>query len=443
MAHNAGKLASSTKSLISVIEAQEKIISSTTHALTEAVPLLETAGRVLAEDICADRPFPPFHRVAMDGFAIWVDEVEKNPTTYRVQEVQAAGSPPAQLLDRSFCIEVMTGAVLPGGTNCIIPYEEVVRHRGENETEAAIVLKDVGKRWMPMSNIHREGCDAAFLSRLVKKGSRIDCHVVGIAAAVGKSQLRCTQRPRIAIVSTGSELVSVESQPLPHQIRSSNAQSIAAALARHGYSQTRLYHVRDDGQKLLETIGELTANNDFILFTGGVSVGKYDLVPSALEAGGVRQIFHGIAQKPGKPLWFGRSEADCLVFGLPGNPMSALVCLHRFAIPAINLFSGITQSFQPSFDVLYQPGYERKNQVLFAPATFHVDGSGFLRATLKKHHGSGDFVALLDTDGFVEIPPAGESAQSWQAWLWEPRFSPFIDKQKSSVGAGGHAANDI
>lgn len=403
--------------MITVKEAEANVSSHTLQGGVEKVPLSQAAGRILRESIVADRPFPPFDRVALDGIAIYLDDSGVPHKTYEVQGILGAGAAPDELKDKNQCIEVMTGAVLPPGTNCVIPYENV--SFPTSSTQRVATIKEV-QALSPFENVHRCGDDVAQGACLVKAGAPIDCHVVGVAATVGKHELLCSRLPRIAVVSTGTELVPVTDTPLPHQIRSSNVHSLGAALSLHGFNAVQFYHLQDDPVSMHETIKRLLEENDYLIFTGGVSKGRFDFLPETLERCSVTKIFHGVAQKPGKPMWFGKVSEGCMVFGLPGNPMAAVVCVHRYVIPSLHIFMGSRKGFTSAWEVPPQSGVKRGSRVGLAPAVVSVDAKGTLHIALKSNHGSGDFASLLNTHGFLEVPVEGdETPGPWLFWTWE------------------------
>lgn len=409
--------------MITVNEAEAKIISHTRRGGIEKVPLSLAWGRILREMVVADRAFPPFDRVALDGIAIYLNASGIPRDAYLIQEIVGAGVAPPALQSEDRCLEVMTGAVLPPGTNCVIPYENLnLRQNLTTKEPSRVAVPKVGQFLSLYENVHRRGEDADEGACLVKKGARIDCHVSGVAATVGKEQILCSRLPRIAIVSTGTELVPVSETPLPHQIRRSNVHSIAAALSLHGFDSASLHHLEDDPRKIRRAIAYLLERNDYLIFTGGVSKGRFDFVPEALEQCGVTKIFHGIAQKPGKPMWFGKILGGCLVFGLPGNPMSALVCLHRYVLPSLGVFTGHRDAFSSSWKIQPDPELKRDKRTRFVPASLYQDEQGRLRSLIKEHHGSGDLASLVGTHGFLEIPAESEHSRVWPFWSWQ--FTP-------------------
>lgn len=427
--------------MITVQEAEAKVASHTRRGDVEKVPLSLAAGRVLREVIVADRPFPPFDRVALDGIAIYLKDSRGPRETYVVQGIVGAGTQPPELRDEQQCIEVMTGAVLPPGTNCVIPYEylKFSERRNGSESQRVAMLQEA-LNLSPYENVHRRGEDVEEGTCLVNKGVVVDSHVTGMAATVGKHELLCSRLPRIAIVSTGNELVKVTDTPLPHQIRASNVHSLNAALSLHGFNTVSFYHLRDELELMPRVIKRLLEENDYLIFTGGVSKGRFDFVPQTLECCGVRKIFHGVAQKPGKPLWFGKVPSGCMVFGLPGNPMAALVCLHRYVIPSLRIFLGSRDAFTSAWQLPPQPAMKRNNRASFAPGMISISEDGRLNVSLKSHNGSGDFASLLNTHGFLEIPAEGQDMPSWSFWSWDRTLplSPF-----SRVTAGHrHASSE-
>ncbi|WP_234735810.1 molybdopterin molybdotransferase MoeA [Tellurirhabdus bombi] len=363
----------------------------------EEVPLEQAAGRMLREPLSADRDMPPFDRVTMDGIAIQYAHYAAGNRTFRIAGIQYAGQPRQQLTDPTACLEVMTGAVLPEGTDTVIRYEDlrIADELAEIRTEAVLEGQSV----------HRQGSDRLAGTLLVKSGTRLSSAEIAVAASVGKSKLLVTRPPQVIVVSTGDELVDVQETPLPHQIRLSNAYMLKAALEAAGASVT-LAHVQDDASRMEQTLRELLAAGDALVLSGGVSAGKADFVPDVLKKIGVQEMFHQIAQRPGKPLWFGvATEAEAIkpVFGLPGNPVSTFLCTYRYLLPWLKASLGLPMAQQP-LARLSQPVVFKPTLTYFLPVRLVQAADGTREATPFPGGGSGDYANLLDCDGFMELP---------------------------------------
>jgi molybdopterin molybdotransferase len=363
----------------------------------ESLPLTQCAGTVLRENIYAERDQPPFDRVAMDGVALDSQTVGAGTRSFRVQATQAAGDPPLTLAARGDCIEVMTGAVLPVGCDGVIPVEELSVARGQ-------VALAPGARVEPWQHVHRRGSDTRQGTLLLSSGVRLRAPEIAIAASAGMARIRVSSQPMLAVISTGNELVEPGEPVLAHQVRRSNAYAIVSALRERGFQRVADDHIQDDSQELRERLRFHLETHDVLVLSGGVSMGRFDLVPKVLEELGVRAIFHKVAQRPGKPLWFGVAPSGAAVFGLPGNPVSTLVCLIRYVLPA--LCGSLGQNPPPAERIaLAAPVTVTPPLAYFLPVRFEQDDWGRTWAVPAPTNGSGDFTALAGTGGFVELPP--------------------------------------
>jgi molybdopterin molybdotransferase len=363
----------------------------------ESLPLAQCAGAVLRENIYAERDQPPFDRVAMDGVALDSAGVAAGTRTFRLQATQAAGDAPLTLAARGDCIEVMTGAVLPLGCNSVVPVEELSVANGG-------VTLAPGARAEPWQNVHRRGSDTRQGAQLLSSGMRLRAPEIAIAAAAGMARVRVSAQPMLAVISTGNELIEPGEPVLPHQVRRSNAYAIVTALREHGFQRVADDHLQDDPRELHERLKFHLETHDVLVLSGGVSAGRFDLVPKALEELGVRAIFHKVAQRPGKPLWFGVAPSGAAVFGLPGNPVSTLVCLARYVLPA--LCASLGERPPPAERIaLGAPVTVKPSLTYFLPVRFEQDEWGRSWAQPAPTNGSGDFTALAGTGGFVELPP--------------------------------------
>jgi molybdopterin molybdotransferase len=363
----------------------------------ESLPLAQCAGTVLRENIYAERDQPPFDRIAMDGVALDSQTVGAGTRSFRVQATQAAGDPPLTLAAAGDCIEVMTGAVLPLGCNSVIPVEELSVARG-------LVTLAPGARAEPWQHVHRRGSDTRQGTLLLSSGVRLRAPEIAIAASAGMARIRVSSQPMLAVISTGNELVEPGEPVLAHQVRRSNAYAIVSALRERGFQRVADDHIQDDSQELRERLKFHLETHDVLVLSGGVSMGRFDLVPKVLEELGVRAIFHKVAQRPGKPLWFGVAPSGAAVFGLPGNPVSTLVCLIRYVLPA--LCGSLGQDPPPAERIaLAAPVTVTSPLAHFLPVRFEQDDWGRTWAVPAPTNGSGDFTALAGTGGFVELPP--------------------------------------
>ncbi len=363
---------------------------------SEYVPLDQATNRVLRAPVSADRDFPPFHRVTMDGIAFAWDTLSESQTL-TVAGVQHAGEPPPTCPPQQ-CWEVMTGAVLPRGADTVVRYEDVVFAETNGKKTATLRVRPdrAGQ------SVHRQGTDRRRGDVLLKPGTLLRAADIAVAASVGMTHLRVSQLPSVGIVSTGDELVAVDEVPLPHQIRQSNAYALQAALATLGVPATR-YHLSDDRAAVRAGIAQALEQHHLLLISGGVSRGKRDFVPEALTAAGVTERFHRVQQRPGRPLWFGQRLPDRVVFGLPGNPVSTLVGFYRYVKPWLLASLGQTPA-HPLRASLLEPVAFLPELTYFLPVSLRVADDGHLLATPQPGNGSGDFVNLVNCHGFVALP---------------------------------------
>jgi molybdopterin molybdotransferase len=218
--------------------------------------------------------------------------------------------------------------------------------------------------------------------------------------------VQVSRQPRVMVVSTGDELIEPGQPIAEHQVRRSNAYGVTSALRLHGFEAVADEHLRDDEALMRRRLGEILDTHDVIVLSGGVSKGKFDFVPVALKALGVEEVFHQVAQRPGRPMWFGVGPKGQLVFGLPGNPVSTQICLIRYVVPALRTAMSETLPAQPR--IVMAEALDGRKMTYFMPATLDHSGALPPRGRAKPPHGSGDFLALAGTDGFVELPPQPE-----------------------------------
>ena len=387
--------------LPSVNEAEQRIRARLPLFASERVALDAAAGRVLRQCVLAERDQPPFDRVMMDGIAITLADTARRRFT--VAGCQMAGMAGQALHDPSGCIEVTTGAMLPQGCDCVVPVEQTVRE-GEQIRLADDYLP------VPRQFIHPRGSDCRQGEQLLTPGVRLRAPELAVLAANGIAEVEVAAVPGVAIVATGDELAEVEQQPLADgQIRRSNDRALAAALRARGFDEVRLTRVPDDLAATTERLAELLATRQVLVLSGGVSVGQRDFVPEALRALGVEKVLHRIAQRPGKPMWFGVGPQGQLVFALPGNPVSALVCAVRYLLPSLEQAMGLLP--RPAERVvLAAPAATSPTLTCFVPVRVHHDDAGRAVATPVPAPTSGDFSTLPHTDGVMELAPSDHAA---------------------------------
>ncbi|MBL9206113.1 MAG: molybdopterin molybdotransferase MoeA, partial [Opitutaceae bacterium] len=280
-----------------------------------------------------------------------------------------------------------------------VPYEDTERD-GHRVTLSA----ETAARLTPGAAVHRSGSDHAQGDIVVRAGTRLSGREIAVAAACGASSVTVAALPKIAVVSTGDELVEVASPVLPHQIRRSNDLALRASLVQAGFPLVQLLHLRDVPAEIEAGLQRVLAECDVVIATGGVSKGRHDHLPTTLSHLGVTKVFHGVAQRPGKPMWFGMSRRKTPVFALPGNPVSCFACLHRYVLPALVRASGGPLA-APRWVQLTEAIEAHPHVTRFLPVHVRSQPNGVLQATPDPVNTSGDFAGLIGTDGFVELPP--------------------------------------
>ncbi|MCM8531755.1 MAG: molybdopterin molybdotransferase MoeA, partial [Lentisphaeraceae bacterium] len=313
---------------------------------------------------------------------------------FKIAGVVGAGDEPMSLDSRQTCLEVMTGAVCPPGVDCIIPVELLKVENGI----AKIVEESpqIKSSW----NIHPQGSDCPAGTVLLKPGQLLDSSSIAVAASEGAFNIKVAKPAKIAVISSGNELVALDEVPKPWQIRRSNSYTIAAQLKAMKLGEVSVYHVNDDKEVLIDKFRELLEDYDCLIMSGAVSKGKFDYIPEVLDHLKVEKKFHCVTQRPGKPFWFGVSESGKPVFALPGNPVSTVVGFTRYIIPALCKYIG--RNYQPLSVTLAEPFTFKKSLTYFLPVKLSQDGQSFTVCP-SPVNGSGDFSALAQTDGFVEL----------------------------------------
>jgi molybdopterin molybdotransferase len=380
--------------MITVTEALHIITQEQKDFGSISIPLHQSIGRVLRENLYTDRPLPPYHRVTMDGIAIQYQVFKSGQRDFPIEGIAPAGAPQMSLQKNEHCLEVMTGSILPHQVDTVIRYEDLSIKNGQ-----ATILLDTLRAGQ---NIHRKGEDRTKGDLVVPKGAILSPAEVGLAATVGKSQLEVARLPKTIIISTGDELVEIDEKPLAHQIRKSNVHRLRATLAKYQILADT-YHLNDDLEAIKTDLARILDEYEVVLLSGGVSKGKFDFLPAALEALGVQKLFHKIKQRPGKPFWFGKSPNGTLVFALPGNPVSSFLCTQRYFLSWLSNSLNLKENTRPH-GILTEDTTFKPDLTYFLQVKIDYNEAGQILATPISGNGSGDLANLVDADAFMQLP---------------------------------------
>ncbi len=378
--------------MITSNKALQIILNNIENFGTEEINFKDSLGRILKEDIKADRDFPPFNRASMDGIGITIDAFNSGKREFKIEGIQPAGSPQLTLQDKDNCIEIMTGAMTPVNTDIVVPYELVEINGGW----AKVNTEDIKY----YQNIHKKGLDRKQNDVLITKNTVISPAEIGVLATVGKSNIRVANLPKVIVISTGDELVEVNQTLEAFQIRRSNVHTLVSILDKLKINADTI-HLADDKPLLKLKIEEILKKYDILLFSGAVSKGKFDFLPEIFEELGIVKLFHKVSQRPGKPFWFGKNN-EKTIFAFPGNPVSTFVSCMKYFYPwyrkSVNIdhknqnFAVLAKdfTFKPNLTYFLQVKLENKNGTIYA---YPIAG-----------HGSGDLANLVDNDAFLELP---------------------------------------
>ena len=384
--------------MVSPSEAHRIILHQAKPLAVETVAIGQAVGRVLRENIISDRDQPPFHKCLVDGIGIYFDSWQKGQRSFSIEAIIPPGIAPKPLKNPANCVRIMTGAVIPKGCDCVIPVEQL---HIEGDTAQS-------KDWTMIKKhqfIRAQGADGKKGETLLKAGCQLLAPHIGIAASVGKVKIKVSILPKIAVISTGDELVDIHKPVKQYQTRLSNSYALAALLNQSQLGMAQIFHLKDDRKLMLQGIKNILAKFDVVILSGGVSMGEFDYVPQVLTQLGIKQSFHKVSQKPGKPFWFGVGKGGKPVFALPGNPVSTQICAYRYVIPYLKKASGI--DFKQDFITITERLNIQSDLTHFLPV---------LQGRLIPTGGSGDFASLSKADGFIEY----ESHKSQNLW---PYFS--------------------
>ena len=399
--------------MIDVKTAEELVKRYCIKLKTELVHLSDLGGRVLSSPIKSARVQPPFNRVAMDGIAIRYKD--RNLKSFELKGIQKAGSPPLTINSEKVAIEIMTGAPLPKGFDTVVPYERIQIENGIAKLEEAYPIEE-------KQNIHFEGSDYSEDKILLEKGLRLNSAAIAIIASQGLEKAEVYKLPKIAIISTGDELIEPGKACEPWQIWKSNVFAIQSELKSFGVPEKNitLFHLEDKREEVFENLKKILNEYDGLIISGGVSMGKYDFVQAVMNDLGVEQIFYKITQKPGKPMFFGKGQNSQAVFALPGNPVSALVCMRRYVIPSLE--SSLKSQAKVNYVQLTEDISFKKEFSFFKAVKIHSNKNAELLATPISSNGSGDFSSLGGSDGFIELPaedPIHKAGDSFKFFPWK------------------------
>ncbi len=399
--------------MVDVKTAEDIVLSAGMRLPAVSVPLEHAMGRVLREDLIADEDFPPFDRVMMDGIAIRMEDYDRGTRQFRIMGIQPAGCPRETAEGPDQCLEVMTGSMLPEGTDTVIPYEQISIDQDKKTAVVREIKTKKGK------NVHPRGKDKKKGDVLVESGFRISGPEIGLAASVGKKELKVTKNPRVAIISTGDELVDIDVKPKPYQIRRSNVYAIRADLSGLGIGAS-IHHLADIKDHLNDALRSVLASHDVLMLSGGVSKGKFDFVPESLDKLGVEKLFYRVNQKPGKPFWFGKHPGGKVVFAFPGNPVSTFLCFHRYFVPWLWKTLGLRVKKEIRATLTEDFIFNSDRTYFLQVRTFY-DSEGRLWAEPHMGTGSGDHANLNVSDGFLELPGGTYSFKKGETF----RLYPF------------------
>ncbi len=402
-----GMAVSSEPSLVLSFEDARHLVESHAAGLrpsaTETADLLDSCGHILAESVLADRDFPPFRRAARDGYALRSADVKQLPATLKVVGEIKAGAPLAQIptLHAGEAVAIMTGAPAPEGADAVVMVEYTSPQGDRVQIKQAVEFG---------ANIVATGSEAKQGGLVLSPGMRLDHAAISVAASVGKVHLEVYARPQVAVLSTGDELVDIDAEPGPTQIRNSNSYSLGAQIQEAGGEPMLLQAAPDEPKRLRELIIE-GLQSDLLLLAGGVSMGKYDLVEQVLAELQAEFFFTSARIQPGKPVVFGRiprGNNHRYFVGLPGNPVSTMVTFELFARPLLEALAGQTPRKLTFLHAKLKSGIKTKTGLRrFLPATLSGEFEG-AEVELAPWHGSGDIAAMALANCYVVIPPDRE-----------------------------------
>lgn len=360
----------------------------------EQVSLESAGGRVIAEQVIADRDLPPFNRAQMDGYAIRASELGRIKE-WRVAGSIAAGAPADLRVPPGHCVAIATGAPLPDDVDAVIQHE--LSDRGDrNGRPVRFTIDSISAGHA----VHQRGADARAGATLIESGVILSAHHLGIAAAVGNSKLKVAAKPRAIVLTSGDEVVRIGKPVKSHQIRNSNGPQVCELLRRFGADPIESHHLPDARDATIKAFAKAIAKCDLLITVGGVSAGERDHFPAAFESARVATSLQGASIQPGRPIYVGRAPNGTIVVGLPGNPVSALACACLFVWPIVRILVGLSADLSWCQVELAEPVKPNLHRRAFRPAMLQTDG----RAVVPSWAGSGDLAHTAPTHGLIELP---------------------------------------
>lgn len=389
--------------MLTIDEAFNRLLATVAPLESVTLPLSDCLGMTLAEDVVSGIDSPPFDKSLMDGYAIRSTDLNDGTAVLQVVEVITAGQVPTKPILEGQATQIMTGAPVPVGADRVV----MVEHTERMGDSVRVTPKGT------KSNIVLRGESVRSGAVVLTAGTKLNGSRIGALAELGCAQVLVHRRPTVAILATGDELVAIDQQPGPGQIRNSNESMLVAQVQAAGAIPVPLGVARDDRDDLRAKITR-GLRSDLLVLSGGVSAGTMDLVPSELTAAGVSEVFHKVEMKPGKPIWFGvrptsldplsGGEVDCYVFGLPGNPVSSLVCCELFVRTAIRRLMGEPASVPQTIKARLEHSYSaRQDRPTYHPARLTWETAGPV-VTLVPWHGSSDLCGTVTANAMVFLP---------------------------------------
>ncbi|HXT64865.1 MAG TPA: gephyrin-like molybdotransferase Glp [Pyrinomonadaceae bacterium] len=383
--------------MIPVSQAIEIVLANVRCLDVESVPLNESIGRIVAENIIADTDLPPFDRAQMDGYAVRAADVANTPTQLKIVGESAAGAGWHREMNAGEAVRIMTGAPVPVGADAV---QQVELTRESNGAGVVEILEPVeaGRSIVRRANEIRSG------ETVLRAGEDINAQTIATLASFGYANVKVGRRPRIAVMATGSELVDIDEKPGRDQIRDSNNYTIEAYAKLAGATVERLPLAGDDPEQLKQQMSAAVERCDVLVTSGGVSMGVYDLTKGAFKELGAEIFFERVALRPGKPTVFGRI-GKTLIFGLPGNPVSVATTFNLFVRAALRAMQGATETSLPEMTaVLARDVKGSQDRESFLPAVLRTDEKGTLLVEPLKWSGSSDFVSFARATALINVP---------------------------------------
>jgi molybdopterin molybdotransferase len=391
--------------LVEIEEARTLVLERASALGAEPIPLGEARGRVLAEDVSATEPVPAFDNSAMDGFAVRAADTRgagpDSPVVLRIADESRAGSPASTGLGVGDAIRISTGAMLPEGADAVVRVEDTRALDGRVEVLAAA---EQGR------DVRHVGEDVKPGALVISGGTALGPAELGVLASLGRAQVACARRPRVAVITTGDELQEPDEPLRPGGIRNTNAYAIPSLVEGSGGEVGLLERVGDDALSTREAIGQ-ALGHDVVVVCGGVSVGEHDHVRSALAELGAEQVFWGLALRPGKPTWFGIAPAGDVVFGLPGNPVSAVVTFLLLVRPAVRALLGAAPDGDRTTAVLDEDYAKRPGRAHAIRCRLELRADGW-HARPTGEQGSHILTSMLGADALALIPTASDGVRA-------------------------------